>query len=157
MGSLLRKACPPSRAQRRYSNMSRIHHVGVAVKDLDEALGFWRDQLGLELTEEVGWPGLKGMLLNLGDIIIELIEPQDAILPVGESLLRMVREQGGGIHHLCIEVDDIEVALEDLKKAGVKLQDEVPQISEGGKIAWLDEQAVDGVMIELCEKGYKIG
>jgi methylmalonyl-CoA/ethylmalonyl-CoA epimerase len=97
------------------------------------------------------------MLLNLGDIIIELIEPQDAILPVGESLLRMVREQGGGIHHLCIEVDDIEAALEDLKKAGVKLQDEVPQISEGGKIAWLDEQAVEGVMIELCEKGYKIG
>jgi methylmalonyl-CoA epimerase len=137
--------------------VNQIHHIGIAVKNLDDAIHFWTEVFGLRLIDRVNWPGLDGAILNIGGNIIELIEPHEAIIPVGKSLVQMVKEHGGGVHHICFEVDDIDQELKTLREAGIKLLDEVPQITKGGRIAWLDEQTVDGLMLELCEKGYQIG
>lgn len=137
--------------------IKKIHHIGIAVKNLDDMVRFYQDELGLKVSSTASWPGLKAAIIPLGDVLIELIEPVDKPqLRVAESLCKLVEERGNGVHHLAFEVDDINMELEGLKAKGVKLIDEVPQEIDGGRIAWLHEDAVDGVMIELCEEGYQI-
>jgi methylmalonyl-CoA/ethylmalonyl-CoA epimerase len=137
--------------------IKRIHHIGIGVRNLEEMVRFCTEKLELEVTDTPSWPGLKASTLPVGDVILELIEPSEPKLRVGESLMRLVQERGVAVHHLCLEVDDIDAELASLKAKGVKLIDEVAQKSPGGKIAWLSEDAVEGIMIELCEEGYTIG
>lgn len=136
--------------------IKRINHIGIGVRDLKEIVRFYTDALGLDPVEKVSWPGLEAATLPVGSVMLEFIEPSEPKLRVGESLLRLVEERGYAVHHLCLEVDDIDAELAALKAKGVKLIDEVPQVQPGGKIAWLHEDAVKGIMIELCEEGYKI-
>jgi len=133
-----------------------IHHLGICVRDLDKAIRFYQDTLGLELAERVSWPGIEAALLPFGEIILELIEPMAIEIPIAESLMRLLEDQGGGIHHMCIEVDDIDGMTEALKIRGVRLMTTEPQDTPGGRIIWLEEKTTNGYMIELCEQGYKI-
>ena len=135
--------------------IKRVHHIGIGVRDVDKMTHVYRS-LGLEPTGTVQWPGLRAALFPAGDIILELIEPLAPETRVGKSLSRLVDERDGSVHHLCFEVDDIEAAVRLLRIGGVKMTDEVPQETDGGLVAWLAEDAVDGVMIELCEEGYEI-
>ena len=133
------------------SAATKIEHLGVAVTSLDEALGFWRDGLGLELAEieVVEDQGVRVAMLPLGESRIELLEATSAETPVGKFLAK----RGGGLHHLCVEVADVAAKLTELKARGVRLIDEQPRRGAGGAmVAFVHPASTGGVLIELVEK-----
>jgi len=131
---------------------SKIQHLGVAVGSIDQALEFWRDGLGLELkdVEIVEDQGVRVAMLPIGESRIELLEPTGEETPVG----KFIAKRGAGIHHLCVEVDDVAAKLADLKAKGVRLIDEQPRIGAGGAlVAFVHPASTGGVLIELTQRG----
>jgi methylmalonyl-CoA/ethylmalonyl-CoA epimerase len=129
----------------------KIDHVGIAVADLEKALAFYRDQLGLEFkgTEEVEEQKVRVAFFPVGESKIELLESTDPAGPVG----KFIEKKGEGVHHLSFRVSDIEGKLKELKERGVALIDEQPRYGAGGaKIAFLHPKSTGGVLIELCER-----
>lgn len=129
----------------------KVNHIGIAVKNLDEALELWRDTLGVELAEveEVTAMSLTAAKLRSGETDIELLESIGGVGPIGKFL----EKNGPGIHHICLEVDDIEAALSELKAAGYRLIDEEPRTGAGGyRVAFVHPKSVGGVLLELAEK-----
>jgi methylmalonyl-CoA epimerase len=127
----------------------KINHVGVAVTDIDEALKFWRDAMGINLDhiEEVPSQKAKVAFLPVGESEVELVCPTAEDTGVAKFLA----DRGGGMHHLCIEVDDIANALESLKAKGIRLIDETPKELPGRKMAFVHPKATGGVLLELYE------
>ncbi len=128
----------------------KLDHIGIAVKAIDERLKVWHQILGLALhgIEEVNDQKVKVAMLELGDIYIELLEATDQDSPIRKFIDR----KGEGLHHLSIEVDDIEEVLKHLKLKGIKLIDESPRIGASGKkIAFIHPKDMGGVLIELCQ------
>lgn len=131
---------------------SSIQHLGVAVNSLDEALAFWRDGLGLELkeVEVVEDQGVRVAMLPIGESRIELLEATGAETPVGKFLAK----RGPGIHHLCVEVNDLSAKLAELKARGTRLIDEEPRIGAGGMlVAFVHPASTGGVLLELTQRG----
>jgi len=129
-----------------------IQHLGVAVESIDDALAFWRDALGLELkeVEVVEDQGVRVAMLPIGESRIELLEATAPETPVGKFLSK----RGPGIHHLCVEVDDINAKLDELRAHGARLIDERPRIGAGGAlVAFVHPSSTGGVLIELTQKG----
>jgi len=129
----------------------RVSHIGIAVKSIEERLKIWRDVFGLQLEriEEVPEQKVKVAVLPLKDVNIELIEP----LSEDSTISRFIEKRGEGLHHICIEVDDIEKMLAEMKIANMKLIDEVPRVGAGGKkIVFIHPRDIGGVLIELSEK-----
>ena len=131
----------------------KLDHVGVAVSSIDSALGIYR-ALGLsELKREVV-PGQKVTVafLPVGESRIELLEPTSADSPVAKFL----EKRGGGVHHLCFAVEDLEGALADLSRRGFRLihANPVPG-ADGKRVAFLHPEAGGGVLIELSERKEK--
>ena len=129
----------------------KINHLGVAVKEIDEALKFWAGALGLENvhTEEVAEQKVRTAMLPIGETKIELLEPTSADSPIAKFL----EKRGGGIHHVAVEVEDIEASLAKLKAQGARLIDEEPKIgAENCLIAFVHPQASGGVLLELVQK-----
>jgi methylmalonyl-CoA/ethylmalonyl-CoA epimerase len=129
-----------------------IQHLGVAVESIEAALAFWRDALGLELKgiEVVEDQGARVAMLPIGESRIELLEATGEETPVGKFLAR----RGPGIHHLCVEVDDISAKLGELKANGARLIDEHPRIGAGGAlVAFIHPSSTGGVLIELTQRG----
>jgi methylmalonyl-CoA/ethylmalonyl-CoA epimerase len=125
-----------------------LSHVAIAVADLDAAVAFYRDVLGLRLhaVEEIEEQQVKAALFGEGMGRIELISPTHPDSPVG----RFLQKRGEGLHHICIEVDDIEAALAELKRQGAMLIDQEPKIGAGGaKIAFVHPRGNRGVLTEL--------
>ncbi len=131
--------------------LNRIHHTGVVVRSLEEAYPFYRDILGLRLIKEAVMQdqGVKAALLDLGNSLLELLEPIDP----DTGIARFLERRGEGLHHVCLEVDDIRVALADLKAKGVPLVDEEPREGLVGTIAFLHPTALHDVLVELVEAG----
>jgi methylmalonyl-CoA/ethylmalonyl-CoA epimerase len=130
---------------------TKIQHLGVAVNSIDEALNFWRDGLGLELKEIeiVEDQGVRVAMLPVGESRIELLEATAGETPVGKFIAR----RGPGIHHLCLEVNDINAKLAELKVSGIRLIDEEPRIGAGGAlVAFIHPSSTGGVLIELTQK-----
>jgi len=128
----------------------KINHLGIAVKDIGEALKFWGDALGLENvhTETVEDQKVRIAMLPLGESRIELLEPTGEDSPISKFL----EKRGGGIHHIAIEVEDIEAALAKLKSKGTRLIDESPRIgAEGCLVAFVHPSSVNGVLLELTQ------
>ncbi|MBI1765841.1 MAG: methylmalonyl-CoA epimerase [Acidobacteria bacterium] len=128
-----------------------INHLGVAVTSLDEALAFWRDGLGLALheIEVVEDQGVRVALLPLGASRIELLEATGAATPVGKFLAK----RGPGIHHLCVEVNDLPAKLAELKARGTRLIDEEPRLGAGGSlVAFVHPASTGGVLLELTQR-----
>ena len=131
--------------------VNRIHHTGVVVRSLEQAYGFYRDTLGLRLVKEAVMEdqGVRAALLDLGNSFLELLEPID-----GETgIARFLEKRGEGLHHVCMEVDDIRASLAELKSQGVELIDEEPREGLTGTIAFIHPAALHGVLVELVEKG----
>ncbi len=131
----------------------KINHIGIAVKNLENAIPFYRDQLGMTLegTEEVAEQKVRVAFLKVGESRIELLEPTAADSPVA----RFLEKTGEGIHHLAYEVEDIEVALAELKRKAVRLIDETPRRgAHGSLIAFLHPKATGGVLTEICQPGH---
>ena len=129
-----------------------IQHLGVAVESIEDALVFWCDALGLELkaVEVVEDQGVRVAMLPIGESRIELLEATGAETPVGKFLAK----RGPGIHHLCVEVDDINAKLSELKSRGTRLINEQPVIGAGGAlVAFVHPSSTGGVLIELTQKG----
>jgi methylmalonyl-CoA/ethylmalonyl-CoA epimerase len=127
---------------------TRIAHVGLAVRALDEILPFYRDVLGLTETPLDDADGARIAGLAAGESLVELLEPADDGSPIG----KFVAKRGPGIHHICFAVDDLDGTLERCRAAGVRLIDERPRIgAEGKRIAFLHPSATAGVLVELSE------
>jgi len=126
----------------------RIAHVGVAVTDLDAALAFYRDVLGLtpHPTEEAD--GAAIVSLPFGESEVELLAPIRTDSPIA----RFLERRGPGIHHICYRVPDLDVALASCRAAGYRLVDDVPRTGAAGRrIAFVHPQATAGILLELTE------
>lgn len=128
-----------------------IHHVGIAVKSIDEALKVYRDTLGFELVKmaTVEEQGVKAALLSVGNNShIELLEPTDPNGTVG----RFIERRGEGMHHVCFQVEDIEAEPKALAGKGMELIDQEPRPSPiSGRICFLHPRSAFGVLIELAQ------
>ena len=126
-----------------------IHHVAVAVRNLDAALVFYRDILGLPVGRQamVADQGVKAALLPVGEDEIELLEPTN---PSG-GVARFLEKKGEGIHHLCVETTDIAAALAQAKAANLPLIDQVLRQGLAGTIGFLHPGATQGVLVELAQ------
>ncbi len=128
----------------------RIHHIGVAVADLDESIRLYRNALGAELVHRAAseTEGLEAALLRIGDSEIELMAPLREDSPVG----KFVAKRGPGLHHVAYGVDDIEVALAGARDAGLELIDAEPRIGlHGRRIAFVHPKSMGGVLTEFVE------
>lgn len=127
-----------------------IHHIAIAVRNIDEALKIYRDVLGLEVEgiQEVPEQGVRVAFLPVGETHIELVQP----LSAEGGVARFLEKRGEGLHHVCLKVRDIEGALKELSQAGVKLIDENPRIgAHGHRMAFIHPKALHGVLLELYE------
>ncbi len=129
--------------------IQKVHHVGIAVRDLEAALRFYRDLLGLHVHKQsvVEEQGVKAALLTVGESEIELLEPTGPDTPVGRFLAR----RGEGLHHICFQTDDVARELEGLKAKGVELVDQRPRQGLAGLICFLHPRAHHGVLVELAQ------
>jgi methylmalonyl-CoA/ethylmalonyl-CoA epimerase len=131
------------------ATITKINHVAIAVPDIDSALGFWRDALGLELDHVEDVPSQKSIVafLPAGEGEVELVKPTSDDTGVAKFLA----EKGPGMHHLCLEVDDIAEKLAELKAKGVRLINETPLEMPGRKMAFIHPKASNGVLVELYQ------
>lgn len=131
------------------AKLKKINHVAVVVSDIDEALKFWRDALGIELHHIEDVPSQKAVVafLPVGESEIELVRPTAE----DTGAAKFLAERGGGMHHLCFEVDDIAGMLVDLKSKGVRLINEEPIVLPGRKMAFVHPKSTGGVLVELYE------
>ncbi|MCX5915768.1 MAG: methylmalonyl-CoA epimerase [Deltaproteobacteria bacterium] len=126
----------------------KIAHIGVAVKNLEEVEKLYSEVLGLPITGREVWPDNKVSFIPLGDTAIELLE---SVKPDG-AIARHIEKRGEGIHHIALEVDNIEEALAELKAKGLALIDQKPRRgAHDAKIAFLHPKGTHGVLLELCE------
>jgi methylmalonyl-CoA/ethylmalonyl-CoA epimerase len=130
--------------------LGRIDHVGVAVDDMEAALGLYRDQLGLAVghREVVEEQGVDAALLDVGDGHVELLAPLGPDTPVGKYLER----RGPGLHHVAYAVEDIDAELERVRAAGLRLIDERPRVGiRNSRVAFLHPGPLGGVLTELVQ------
>ncbi len=129
----------------------KISHLGIATKEIDESLKFWEDALGLENvhTETVEDQKVRVAMLPIGETNIELLEPTADDSPIAKFL----EKRGGGIHHIAVEVENIEASLAKLKAEGMRLIDEKPRVgAEGCLVAFVHPASSGGVLMELVQK-----
>jgi methylmalonyl-CoA epimerase len=126
-----------------------VHHVGVAVPSIDDAMHFYGDKLGLAVHDTLELPDrqLKVAFVKADNMLIELLEPTDPDTPVA----RFLERRGPGLHHLCFGTPDIREHLRDLRDKGVELIDEVPRPGAHGEVAFLQPSAALGVLVELIQ------
>ena len=132
------------------SDLKRLNHVAILVPDLDLALAFWQDQLGLSLdhVETVSSMAVKIAFLPIGESEIELVQPTTE----DSGLAKYLAKRGPGLHHICIETDDIKGKLAELKEKSVRLIDEEPVLMDDGRqLAFIHPKSTGGVLVELYE------
>jgi methylmalonyl-CoA/ethylmalonyl-CoA epimerase len=127
----------------------KINHVAIVVQDIDAALNFWEQTFGLKLdhVEDVPSQKSKVAFLPLGESEIELVQPTTS----DSGLANFLEKRGEGMHHICIEVSDIDATLAELKSKGVRLINEVPEELPGRKMAFIHPKATNGVLVELYQ------
>lgn len=130
--------------------IKKIDHIAIVVENLDTALGVYRDALGMTVTDvrEMPEQDVKMAFLPTGDSEIELLEPLSADSGIGKYLAK----RGEGLHHVCLEVDDIDATLADLKAKGAQLIDETPKRGAYGRIAFVHPKGAHGVLVELVQR-----
>jgi methylmalonyl-CoA/ethylmalonyl-CoA epimerase len=129
--------------------VNKIHHVAVVVADLEDATALWKDVFGLELQYQEDVPSQKSKVASflVGESHLELVQPTSD----DSGVAKFLNERGGGMHHICLEVDNIESSLAELKIKGIRLINEIPQILEGRKMAFIHPKATGGVLVELYQ------
>lgn len=129
--------------------MTKIDHIGIIVRDIQQALEFYETALGLSLSQVVEVPDQKVEVafLPVGESNIELVQP----LTDDTGTAKFLEKRGEGIHHICLEVEDIEAALAQLKAHGAPLIDETPRPGAHGRVAFIHPKGAHGVLLELVE------
>lgn len=130
--------------------VTQINHVAVVVDDMERALSFWRDALGMELHEVREVPAEKSQVafLPLPGSEVELVKPT-----TGDSgIAKYLAKHGPGMHHICLEVDDIEGMMAQLKSKGIRLTSDEPRTAADGKrYAFIHPESTSGVLVELYQ------
>lgn len=131
----------------------RIDHVAIIVRSIEQALTFYHDTLGITPSEvrEVPTEQVRIAFLPLGGpggSEIELIEPTTS----DSSLVKFLEKRGEGLHHICLEVDDIDAALQEMQQKGASVLDKQPRIAAEGRAIFLHPKGTNGVLLELLEK-----
>lgn len=133
--------------------LTKINHIGIAVKSLDDSVPFYRDNLGMAFAgiEEVAEQKVRVAMLQVGESKIELLEPTSADSPVA----KFIEKNGVGIHHIAYEVDSIEEAIAGLLADGARMIDETPRAgAHGTRIAFIHPKSSGAVLTELCQCGH---
>lgn len=131
----------------------RIDHVAIIVRNIEQALLFYRDTLGIvpSAIKEVPSEQVRIAFLPLGGPLgseIELVEPLNA----DSSLAKFLEKRGEGLHHICLEVDDIDAALQEMQEKGAPVLDTQPRVAAEGRAIFLHPKGTNGVLLELIEK-----
>jgi methylmalonyl-CoA/ethylmalonyl-CoA epimerase len=130
--------------------LSKIHHLGIAVRSLDEAIPFYRDTLGMAFqgTDEVPEYAVRIAFLRIGESRIELLEPTS-----GEGMIaKFLAARGPGIHHVAYEVEDVEAAIRSCEARGVRMIDRAPRLgAHGARVAFVHPESSHSVVTELCQ------
>ncbi len=131
----------------------RIDHVAIIVRDIEQALLFYRNTLGIMPSEikEVPTEQVRIAFLPIGGpggSEIELIEPTTP----DSSLAKFLEKRGEGLHHICLEVEDIDAALAEMQEKGIPVLDKQPRIAAEGRAIFIHPRAANGVLVELVEK-----
>jgi len=127
-----------------------INHVAVVVEDMEKSLAFWRDALGIELRELRDVPAEKSQVafLPLAGAEVELVMPTTD----DSGIAKYLAKRGPGMHHLCLEVDDIQGMLAQLKARNIRLINEEPRLAaDGKKYAFIHPESTGGVLVELYQ------
>lgn len=133
--------------------LKRVDHIAIIVRNLEQALNFYRDTLGIMPSEikEIPTEQVRIAFLPLGGpggSEIELIEPTTS----GSSLSKFLEKRGEGLHHICLEVDDIDAALTEMQEKGAPVLDKQPRIAAEGRAIFIHPRAANGVLLELVER-----
>ena len=132
-------------------NVTRVDHIGIAVKNLEESVRWYEETLGLKCAgvETVAEQKVNVAFLPCGDSELELLESTDGT----GAVARFIEKNGEGVQHIALRVDDVEAVLNELKAKGVRLIDETPRRGAGRTaIAFLHPKSTGGVLLELCER-----
>ncbi len=131
------------------SKIIKLHHVAIVIPDVESALSFWRDGLGLTLKHVEDVPSQKSQVafFPLGENEVELVKPTTE----DSGVYKFLTERGAGMHHLCFEVDDLDGMLAQLKAKGIRLINETPQQLEGRRVAFVHPKSANGVLVELFQ------
>jgi methylmalonyl-CoA/ethylmalonyl-CoA epimerase len=132
------------------SHIKSINHVAVVVDDMEKALSFWRDALGMQLHELRDVPAEKSQVafLPLAGSEVELVMPTSE----DSGIAKYLAKRGPGMHHICLEVDDIVTMLAQLRAKGIRLINEEPRTgADGKKYAFIHPESTSGVLVELYE------
>ncbi len=130
--------------------ITKINHIAVAVNNIESSLTFWRDALGLELAELRDVPAESAQIafLPVGGTEVELVRPTTD----DSGLAKYLAKRGEGMHHLCLETDDIEAMMTQLREKGIQLINESPRTgADGKKYAFIHPKSTGGVLVELYE------
>jgi methylmalonyl-CoA/ethylmalonyl-CoA epimerase len=128
--------------------VKRIEHIAIAAPSLAKSIALFRDAFGIDTEYEETLGSIRLAMLPVGQTYIELLEGTAD----GDGVRQQIAEKGPGLWHICLEVEDIDGALAELKAKGVKLRDETPRPGHGGsRIAFLDPASTGDVLIELAE------
>jgi methylmalonyl-CoA epimerase len=132
------------------SESPRINHTGIAVRDLDVAVRTYIEALGASLSDRVDVPdqGVAVAFLTLGDTQIELVQP----LSTDSAVARFLERRGEGLHHICVQVDDVRGELDRLASQGHELIDREPRHGAHGLVAFVHPRSAHGVLLELLER-----
>ena len=128
----------------------KLNHLAIVVADMEAALRFWRESLGLTqagVVESVADEAVDIAFLKLGDAHIELIQPTTNDSGVAKYLAK----RGPGLHHLCLEVTDLDAKLAELRDSGCELINETPRERDGRRYAFIHPNSTGGVLLELYE------
>jgi len=131
-------------------HVKQINHIAVVVEDVEKALSFWRDALGMDLHDVRDVPAEKSKVafLPLPGSEVELVQPTSD----DSGIARYLAKRGPGMHHICLEVDDIEGMLTQLRSKGVRLINEEPRTAaDGKKYAFIHPESTSGVLVELYQ------
>jgi methylmalonyl-CoA epimerase len=126
--------------------LKKVNHIGIAVKNMDEAREFWNKIFGVETPPPMTEKDMQVCMIKLGDVLIELLAP------VGEGVMsKFIEKRGEGIHHICYEVENVYSAIKELAAKGMELVDKEPREGAEGKIAFLHPRATHGVLTEIVQ------
>jgi methylmalonyl-CoA/ethylmalonyl-CoA epimerase len=133
----------------RIRGLGKVHHVALVVRSIEEALGLWRDHLGLELETimDVAHDRVRIAFLGVGESKVELVEPTDDTTGVA----RFLATKGEGFHHVCFEVANLAETLLRLEIDGLELIDSAPRRGAEGPVAFIHPRSCHGVLVELIE------
>jgi len=127
-----------------------INHLAIVVHDIEDSLTFWRDALGLVADDVVEVPqeAVKIAFMETGESHIELVQP----ITEDSGIASYLEKKGAGMHHVCLEVDDIDASLAELQEKGIRLITETAKERDGRRYAFIHPKSTGGVLVELYER-----